>query len=122
MDYLLELNEDVNALSDKELLSEFKSETPKFGKMHYYPVMADRFSKFRDILFDEVVEESNKKNRVMGAVKLSWIIAIAILDRSKSDIGKKRLKKIMKENWSPEEYDMFLQYIQKESQFAKYFE
>lgn len=120
MEKILELKEEINSLSNEELLSNFNSKPSKYGELNYFPVFAIRINNFKDLIFKEVIAERNTKINVR-TFKHSWFIAIAVLDYCENDIIKKQLADHVKANWSKSDYDFFINYIKTEKKLIKYF-
>ncbi len=121
MNNILELNKDINAFNDNELLEAFNTEKPPFGRLNYFPVFASRIKKFKDVIFDEAISEDNNSDQ-FGMMKATWYIAISTLDYCVDEVILKEFSKHLKENWTTENYNLFINYIKPEKRFIQYFD
>jgi|APAra7269097138_1048543.scaffolds.fasta_scaffold07156_2 hypothetical protein len=121
MEHILPLNLTIEKMSDIELEKNFMKKPAIFGKQNYYPVFAKRIDKFKDVLFSELIDVKNIDDFVMGGVTTSWLIAIAILDYSDSELYKAEMVTLIKQNWDDENFKNFLNYIKNEERFITYF-
>lgn len=121
MSKILELNKDINAFNDKELLEAFNTEKPLYGRLNYFPVFASRIKKFKDLIFNEAISEDNNNDQ-LGMMKTNWYIAISTLDYCENKVILKEFSKHLKKNWTAENYNLFIKYIKQEKRFIKYFD
>ncbi|MGM5630269.1 hypothetical protein O2K51_05145 [Apibacter raozihei] len=121
MKHIIPIVNELNKLSNEELLKNFELTFPKYGRFNYYPIFSKRSSFFKDILKQEVLKNENLEEKVFGNIRAAWLIVISILDYSSSDKFKKEIIQLIKKNWANSNYKDLENYTKNESRFAKYF-
>lgn len=120
MSDIIPINPEIEKMSDSELLRNFHQPKPPYGKMNYYAVFAKRSSNFKDLLKEEVLNNDNNLQSVMGIIKVSWLPLISILCYAKDEQTKKAFINLAKEFWAESNFEDFKNYLLKDEQLSKY--
>lgn len=122
MNNILPIKSEIDKMNDTTLLKNFYKSTPPYGKVNYYAVFAKRFSKFKDLLKEEILSNENNSQSVMGIIKVSWLPLISILCYIKDENAKKNFVSLARDYWGETNFQDFKIFLSKDDQLNKYFE
>lgn len=121
MEHILELKEEINKLSDDLLIKKFENKPVAEGEFNYYPVFAKRMKNFKVFIFKELISERNTKIN-LKTFKPSWYIAISVLDYCEDEKIITEMLNHIRNNWSKDDFESFVDYANKETKFQRYFQ
>lgn len=117
---IIPIKPEIEKMSDHELIKNFHLPKPPHGKMNYYAVFAKRSSNFKDLLTEEILNNENNIQSIMGIIKVSWLPLISILCYAKDEDTKKDFINLIIESWEDSNLKDFTNYLLKDDQLSKY--
>ena len=112
------INEELNALTDIELLESYKNNIK--GKIQYFPIFGIRSSIYKELVKQEL--SSPKFNNFSnGIMNLAWVILISFLEHNQDEDISKEVAIYVIESWDKKNLDEFLNFISNEKKLCKYF-
>jgi len=120
MEHIAPFDQELNLLSNNDLLIEYNKKSKKVSPLPFFPIFAKRIDFFKDLIFKEVIDEKNTVIK-FRAMKTSWLIILSILDYCEEEKILKDLINHIKRFWDKDDFNDFAHYISKEDRFKKYF-
>lgn len=109
------------ALSDEILVENFKKTPAPYGRINYYAIFALRCPIYNNLLKELLTKTDNRLNPSRQIIKYSWLVLFAILFHAPDKETKIMFAQFVKDNWSKEEMDYFLNYIKSDETLLSYF-
>lgn len=111
MDYILPVKNELKKMSNDELLLNFQSDTPIYGKVNYYGEFASRLPKFKELLFEEAIKPKNINQKFFNFVKIAWLPVISLFEHSTDKNLHQEIANVISSNWPLNELDNFKAYF-----------